>query len=288
MTEFKTHRDVRQEGSRVYTAPEAAYQLDLKTRCRECEACLRKRASLWRARSKAETERAVRTWFVTLTLSPESHQLMERRVIERLGAGSTKWLTMSDQERFAERWREVSRECTLYLKRLRKGGQPFKYLLVAEAHKSGLPHVHLLVHETDEQKPIRHASLTKAWGLGFTVCKLADDANAASYLCKYLAKSLAARVRASQAYGAATDSRSAALNRLHSMRERLRIPLWDFQWAPHRHWSTWEEVLEHYADASADQTKERPHVPVVADHVRNDTPPNTSTDLLKETDLVET
>lgn len=45
------------------------------------------------------------------------------------------------------------------------------------------------------------AFLRRQWTMGFTKFQFAETAQAASYLCKYLSKTLDARVRASQGYG---------------------------------------------------------------------------------------
>jgi hypothetical protein len=79
-----------------------------------------------------------------------------------------------------------------------------RFLLVAEAHKTGLPHYHALIHEVDPERPVRSRILRQQWTLGFSQCKLVaqgDETKSASYVAKYLAKSAAARVRASQGYG---------------------------------------------------------------------------------------
>ena len=71
-------------------------------------------------------------------------------------------------------------------------------LQVVEAHKSGLPHVHLLVHDKGDTT---YRRLTDTWPLGFAHAKLVEGTAASRYVAKYLAKSALARVRASQGYG---------------------------------------------------------------------------------------
>lgn len=104
----------------------------------------------------------------------------------------------------------------------------FRYLLVAEEHRSertsttmiGRPHYHMLIHERWPYELIRSdeyyftrkgvvrcddaALIRKGWGLGFTQFELCREARSASYLCKYLAKDMLWRVRASTKYGKAT------------------------------------------------------------------------------------
>ena len=176
--------------------------LILHTRCRKCETCMRLRASEWTYRAISEVREAARTWFGTLTLSPESQHLMVSRARQRLWSGGTDFDMLSPNDQFSERMREIGREVTLYLKRVRKeSGAALRYIIVAEAHLSGAPHLHILVHEADIEKPVRYATLAKQWKLGFTKFKLARDVKAAAYVCKYISKALMARVRASQSYG---------------------------------------------------------------------------------------
>lgn len=183
------------------------FLLEIWTPCRRCERCRRARAALWRSRAETECKSASRTWFGTLTLRPEEqHRLLLKARQTMHGKGfDLEALDVGDQ--FRVRCGEVSREITLFLKRVRKqSAAPMRYLCVAEQHKSGDPHFHMLVHEVSDEKPVRHAVLAGQWNLGFTKWKLVDDPRQGAYLCKYLAKSSAARVRASVGYGAETAS----------------------------------------------------------------------------------
>lgn len=192
----------------------------LHTRCRKCETCMRLRASEWTYRAISEVRDAARTWFGTLTLSPESQHLMVSRARQRLWSGGTDFDMLSPNDQFTERMREIGREVTLYLKRVRKeSGAALRYIIVAEAHLSGAPHLHILVHEADENKPVRYATLAKQWKLGFTKYKLARDVKAAAYVCKYISKALMARVRASQSYGKDREGTERAHVLGHSDRE---------------------------------------------------------------------
>lgn len=73
--------------------------------------------------------------------------------------------------------------------------------MVAERHKSGLPHYHALVHEVHQLYPVTYRILTDAWDYGHIHAKLVQGPAAARYCAKYLSKSAEARVRASGAYG---------------------------------------------------------------------------------------
>lgn len=164
--------------------------------CRKCAKCQLYRKLHWRKRMQFETDKAERTWFVTLTLSPKARAEMDRTV---------------RPEQFVGEAAELSKARTVvlliwlrdYLKRLRytlgaEVNAKLRYVAVTEYHKDGYPHVHLLVHTTSD---VKHAMVRKArWGRGFVDAKLCD-AGAAAYLSKYLTKSNAA-VRASINYGA--------------------------------------------------------------------------------------
>jgi hypothetical protein len=90
-----------------------------------------------------------------------------------------------------------------YLKRLRKEAGPLRYLFVAESHKDGTPHFHVLVHEPDPSENLKERMLRGHWrnnGLGYAEAKLADTYSA-WYCTKYLTKDINDRVRASFKYG---------------------------------------------------------------------------------------
>lgn len=179
--------------------------VDLDVRCRKCPNCLRGRAHHWRERATSETTASSRTWFATLTLSPErqSRLIMEaEHNLARQGVDYARLCRDDPFDAWRERLKPLGRECTLYLKRLRKKAPGLRYLLVVERHKSGAPHVHALIHERGH--PIRHADLSRCWTWGFTNFKLVDvdeSSKAARYVAKYLSKDISTRVRASGGYG---------------------------------------------------------------------------------------
>lgn len=167
-----------------------------------CDCCRRLKAALWTARAEAEVTTGPRNWFGTLTLSPAMHYQIVTRCRVRLRSGGTDFDSLSESEQFAERMTEIGREVTLWLKRIRKeSGATLKYLLVAEAHKSGLPHLHVLMHEQEGSVPVRYRTLSTQWKLGFSKFNLVDGKKAARYVCKYISKDAMARVRASLRYG---------------------------------------------------------------------------------------
>lgn len=187
----------------VFSGKRMTLYLDIGTRCRKCDRCKKARMLLWRHRCREEVRLAARSWFGTLTMGPaEQHRMLE---VARHQAHSTSvpWNTLSEEQRFLRVANASLKEVTKYIKRFRKeAAVPFRYIVVTEQHKSGLPHFHMLVHETT-LKPVRHATLSKQWNLGFEKWRLVplDNPKSAEYVVKYLAKSSLTRVRASQDYG---------------------------------------------------------------------------------------
>lgn len=181
--------------------------LTMELPCRRCDRCLRRRQMFWALRAKSETEAAPRTWFGTLTFTPEAHSRHGNLCRVRLAKQGVDFDALSFGEQFTERVKEAGREVTLYLKRVRKeSGVKFRYLCVAEYHPGGgdhhgLPHYHVLLHESSLDQPIRHKTLSSQWLAGFEKWRLVAQVSEATYLCKYLGKTTAARVRASGGYG---------------------------------------------------------------------------------------
>lgn len=165
--------------------------VEMTVRCRRCEKCRQYHARHWTGRAHRELQRAVRTWMVTFTLRPEAHY---RAMLE--GGDDT----LDARHSVIGKWLQD------YLKRVRKQSNvPFRYLLVLEAHKSGLPHYHMLLHETVLGKAVTKRCIEGQWPHGFVKAKLVNmDASpwrVAWYVAKYLSKDTRARVRASVAYG---------------------------------------------------------------------------------------
>lgn len=168
--------------------------------CRECDDCRRSRARLWRARMACECELSQRTWFGTLTLSPERH--MHWLSVARAKA-TARGYDLDAESKYSQATSIAAalyRAWQLGAKRLRKSGLRLRYVMVVETHKSGLPHLHVLVHEQRGSVPITYRTLSALWSEGFSSWKLAD-ATSATYVCKYLSKSVLGRVRASTRYG---------------------------------------------------------------------------------------
>lgn len=177
---------------------------EIWARCRKCAPCLRARAMYWRTQIRLETDAANRTWFGTLTLRPDEHFKALVRARLRLSRSGIDFDALSIDQQFGARHQVIGPDLTKFLKRVRKeSAAKLRYCLVAERHKSGLPHYHLVVHEVGGQ-PVRHKTLQGQWKLGFSNWKLVDvndSAKSAAYVAKYLSKCAEARVRASKRYG---------------------------------------------------------------------------------------
>lgn len=209
-------RKLEQIGSSVW--------VEIGTRCRVCLSCRKARARLWRIRSLIEVQRSPRTWFGTLTLTEEA-QLHYLHVARARGDDRlSDYDLLSDGEKFRVRHNLISPELTKWLKRIRKNSeQRFRYLLVAEAHKSGDPHYHALIHETSPDGCIRHKVLAESWKLGFSNYKLVRDPRQATYLSKYLVKDARARVRASKSYGQQDEIFSENFININTLLENSRF-----------------------------------------------------------------
>lgn len=179
--------------------------VDMDVPCRQCPNCLRYRARQWANRAKIEVAASSRTWFGTMTLTPDAHDRVRLVCTQRLSGQGTTWEKLSQEEQFRLRIDAMKTALTLWLKRIRKeSGARLRYILVAESHKSGLPHFHILIHEGDV--PVLKRHLEGQWKLGFSKFKLIDrDPKVVWYVCKYLSKSALSRVRASVRYGNATS-----------------------------------------------------------------------------------
>lgn len=187
---------------RGYRGHSGTIMADMYVPCRKCNECLKHRARLWTARAVDELRLSNRTWFGTITLSPEAQYMALARARRAAFLGAVDFDALDAGEQFRLRHEQIGVDLTKWLKRVRKNsGVPLRYLLVVEAHKSGLPHYHVLVHQVGEGAITKRA-LQDAWSLGFTQFKLVDgDPKTAFYVCKYLSKSALARVRASAGYG---------------------------------------------------------------------------------------
>jgi len=130
--------------------------------------------------------------------------------------------TLTPREKFEARCIELGAHVTLWLKRVRKYGCQFRYLIIAEEHNSSRtaeemrhrPHLHLLIHErwpgafwSATEWRGEHAFMPdkafprEAWRLGHSRFEVSTDPRSAVYLCKYLVKEAHVRIRCSLDYG---------------------------------------------------------------------------------------
>lgn len=204
----------------------APMPVEIEARCRKCASCLMHRARLWTARGVDEVTASTRTWFGTLTVRPEDRFMLRVKARARTHDRASKpFDQMNRSEQFGELAWHLGRECTTFLKRVRaQSAAPLRYLLVYEAHKSGDPHAHILIHE--QGVPVTKQLLERQWKLGFSHWRLTgDDPRAAFYACKYLSKEALTRVRASLRYGQPTlvrQSTKRTLGALATLREAKR------------------------------------------------------------------
>lgn len=185
--------------------------VELRVRCRKCSNCLKVRGWEWSQRARNELMLFPHSWFGTLTVSPENQYLALAAATTELIAEGVQSQHHTPEVLFGARCRVIGRELTRYIKRCRETvGKPSRYLLVAEAHKSGEPHFHMLWHEVErfsEDAWDTYAVLKSQWTLGHCSWNGIDAGSprAAYYVTKYIAKSGLVRVRASAAYGRLLD-----------------------------------------------------------------------------------
>lgn len=177
--------------------------LRLLVRCRKCASCRKARSAFWKNRAIAEIERSPRSWFVTLTVSPE-HRV---KAVYSAGRGlhQAGITNPCEETLFAARLKALQPEVTKALKRLRKAA-PFRYFLVWEAHQDGFPHAHILLHEK-KLGDVTARRIKACWRLGFVDVKVVDQTTRegshkpAAYVCKYISKGALTRIRSSLHYG---------------------------------------------------------------------------------------
>ena len=200
-------------------ATQGGSALELHVRCRICEPCLKAKSAYWKLRAMAEIGQSQRTWFVTLTWV--TADLLRADYAAAIALRKAGVRHPSKKEIFAARLKVLGPPVTKWLQRIRKGlrregeqSVAFRYLLVWEEHDSdetaperrGMPHAHLLIHEQQGQT-ITKRRIQREWGAGFSTARLVDETDpedihrGAAYVCKYIAKSMLSRVRASRQYG---------------------------------------------------------------------------------------
>ncbi len=185
--------------------PLKSLEVSIQVPCRRCDKCLQFRQMQWRERALIEIEKANRTWWVTLTLSPThlAGILLEAR-------------SDSDKHVEAAAYNHVQR----YFKRLRKLGAEFRYLAVFErGRKTGRQHYHLFLHETGT-RPVVKLLIEAQWRSNVHA-RLVGGMEArgrATYITKYATKSFAIRPRASLDYG-----KNPLLLKTESFKEKITL-----------------------------------------------------------------
>lgn len=192
------------------------YAIYLTVKCRMCDECLKERKIAWANRALVEYERASRVWFGTLTLEPQWQSLFGAQAAQRAAKNGDVLEALPFDTQLHLRHQAAAVEITKMWKRLRKAGHRFRYFVVLEAHKSGLPHYHAMLFE--QSAPVTKRELDAEWPCGFTKWKLAEDSGRVWYVAKYLGKSSAARVRASLNFGG--DKRALAVANEPVQREK--------------------------------------------------------------------
>lgn len=149
--------DQRVFGGEAVSSPGNMVDVTMKAPCRRCEACLRNKRAQWALRCVHENQRAVKTYFTTLTLAPDAWVLIDARARNRAweaddetGELVNRWDQWTDHQRSWFFFLELGKEVTKYLKRLRKSLAPYCKLRYSMFNEKGdeneREHVHLLVH----------------------------------------------------------------------------------------------------------------------------------------------
>lgn len=174
--------------------------------CRKCARCILYRRMRWRQRIFNEIAQADnagrRSWFVTLTFSDPHVAGLRMKAAQRVAERGSPWaecfehVSYNDVQLFHKRLR----------KRLSKTGRNYRYVAVAEyGEENGRLHYHAII--TDTAAPVLYRDILASWRAGFIQAKLVDTETergmigAASYVSKYIAKTLSSAVRASAHYG---------------------------------------------------------------------------------------
>ena len=189
------------------------YWIELTIPCRKCPECLRFRAAHWRSAAMIEVGRHPATFFGTITQRPENHYRDLLAIMAACHEDRVSFTDLSPEQVFKERLRVISPKITAYQKRVRKQVHVhtgLRFFWVAEQHRSGLPHMHCLVHlwpfqpATEWDAYPTYAALRAHWHEGDVLSfsgVARDNPREVFYICKYLAKQSLARVRTSLRYG---------------------------------------------------------------------------------------
>lgn len=165
------------------------YGVDIMVRCRHCTKCRRFRERLWGSRVMIESMESSRCWFVTLTFRLTEHMRLRAETPARYKDGVPRYAVRAAQ---------------LFVKRLRMacGKSSLRHMWVCELHKSGLPHLHMLLFE-QSLGVVTKRKIAAAWTHGFLTSKLVEETeDCAKYVVKYVSKAgPSGTIRASRHFG---------------------------------------------------------------------------------------
>lgn len=181
----------------------------LSVPCRQCKHCLKRRALMWRQRTSFEILKNERTWFGTLTLSPQGHFEDVTHARIRGTSRGVDFDLSNDDEKYAARVRIFHMRVVKFFKRVRKNTRAnIRYVCVYERHRSGDPHCHLFIHERTDADTVTKRILEAEWHGGFSHWRLVDKQSQQTtrYITKYLTKDARIRIRNSIAYGQCIDT----------------------------------------------------------------------------------
>lgn len=213
-----------------------------RTPCRACVSCLEHRRRLWTARARYELRHSPDTLFGTLTFTKAWQDRWMQACRDAAREDGVDFDGLSAETQFARRVAHAGRIATKFIDIIRlyspapviegKRVPNLRYMLVAEPHKGGQPHFHMLLHSIYADYPQASVKMlvrstgrevdtwpfleTKWAPYGFSAWRRVTE-KSAGYISKYLSKDSSARVRASEEYGAFEyEVRHALL--VHSMR----------------------------------------------------------------------
>lgn len=184
-----------------------AMEVSMLAPCRKCKKCLQFRQLKWRERAIYEIGRANRTWWITLTFSPQhlAHVLMEAKTAEHKDIEPAAYRHV---QRFLKRlrkylWKHRDRILDEDGKETGANWAEFRYLGIYErGKKHGRSHYHLFLHETGT-RPVLKELIERTWvsNVHARLVRSEDARRRASYVTSYATKSFDIRPRASSNYG---------------------------------------------------------------------------------------
>lgn len=197
----------------------------LVVRCRKCTACRLTRSWAWSDRAAMEAAKGGRVWWCTFTLKPEFAYHAELQAIAQAKREKQDFWKLDARKQFALRTKYCRTHLTKVFMRMRKGLKSgyfnsnildletgkaqaevipplkFRTLVVAEPHKTGIPHFHALIFEGQQEiKALWMRHYAQDMGRNsFELCK--SPIKASRYVTGYLSKSPISIISASLGFG---------------------------------------------------------------------------------------